>query len=1217
MKKNPEIMPNHVASTLFVGVGGIGSKIVKRVADLAVNDDLSKVRFVSLDTDVNSLEGLEKDGVRISSIQTSSPRTVADYLIDDKATVNWFPENRILDDKTVSEGAGQVRAISRLALNATIKNGRISTLYKAIDDLFLKDGNDKNQAIKVVIVSTAAGGTGSGIAMIIAMLIRKYMKANYPESAAIIRGFLILPGVMDTVIKNESERQSLRRNGYATIKEINAFMMKGSGFFESEPKLRRYQDLHIEVPTTGGGFEKLDTLPFDFCFLVDRTDEIQRSMEGLDQYRENIALSIYEQNIGSMRHSASSKEDNVIREFIRPDKYGACRFGGAGASVLVYPYEQIREYIALDWVQKLLFGSMEEDMTDEERLAAVNESWLKYDVKFETELKTWEKNPNSGAKDKPSRDRTYISSIEVEENDPFTESLREFQLKSKLKSVPKDAKGLGRGFQSDMTVVVDHYLDEVKTKIIDDVRGHFGVTGSVLKRAMNETDSEFISRYTSIEKINAINEAKIRTEETVKSYTRGIFNSPDSVSKKDLPGYMLQKFLSVDGNALHPNVMRYLLYKLRIALKELREETNVDLAAYKDKVENITLGDLTEDGSRDNEIFKIKFNGDDEHSLREMCEALDDGVKFQESKKDDCNDLLKNYYKAATSYNENFITHIVCDVALVYIEEIIETFEKFYNSFKEKAVSIAKRKENISKSLRFSKGDTVWNLFDKEENLKMLAKQMSNNVSGSKDETDMFAKIYDTIKVNAAIEQRNKFNKYSDEVPADVFESCMISTFLDIVEKVKGEDINVDILHAIKLEHKITCDIKKDKAPTEDKRTEISKLAKSQAQINRYIIERIKECENLSKSGISKMGFEESRAVEARAYSIYVKDGDGLRVADFLKEESATDTVSKYEIHFFSSVYVITPPEIAKLAPPVIRNPEIDIIRDERLMESAGECFKNYQSYMEDIGPDSRLTPVITPHIDKRWNSISVMPEIDLGFQDILMKHIHKAFFYGLVFGIIARYTPSILDKDRTAYRYRDGGNGYKELIVSNGTKCDKLYEVLDALYFDRAAVKSIHNAVMEYRKTDKQNAKAYSKTKFSECIEAFSKCDFGECGSSANVVESNVEEGIKTSVFELPVIYYNSLPHELRDFSEIKTMVEAIFEAVKDEIKSFNTKNNVDAAMALFIEKHYRVLIAHYSDYITDDADSVVDVFAIIRKTLEDKLVALDCTRNTLADIG
>ena len=41
----------------------------------------------------------------------------SNYLdYDQDALKNWFPKNAVIYDKTVSEGAGQVRAISRLAL---------------------------------------------------------------------------------------------------------------------------------------------------------------------------------------------------------------------------------------------------------------------------------------------------------------------------------------------------------------------------------------------------------------------------------------------------------------------------------------------------------------------------------------------------------------------------------------------------------------------------------------------------------------------------------------------------------------------------------------------------------------------------------------------------------------------------------------------------------------------------------------------------------------------------------------------------------------------------------------------------------------------------------------------------------------------------------------------------------------------------------------------
>ena len=326
------------APILFIGVGGIGSKIVKGVADRAINDDTSNIRFVVMDTDVNDLLTVNK-GAEIVAIQTSSTSSVESYLKNDKdAKHNWFPENKMMDSKTVSEGAGQVRAISRLALNDIIKNGKIHKLYKAIDDLFLKDGGGLKQAVRVVIASTAAGGTGSGIAMETGMLVRHYVKKNYPEAAVMIRGFLVMPGVMDTVIKTQSEKDSLRCNGYATIKEINAFMMKGSGFFDTVPELQRYKDLHISIPNASSGDENISNLPFDFCFLMDRTDSNAGNMTTLPQYIDYASQSIYEQNIGPMQTKASSVEDNILKLCINPDKLGRCRFAGAGASVLKYPY---------------------------------------------------------------------------------------------------------------------------------------------------------------------------------------------------------------------------------------------------------------------------------------------------------------------------------------------------------------------------------------------------------------------------------------------------------------------------------------------------------------------------------------------------------------------------------------------------------------------------------------------------------------------------------------------------------------------------------------------------------------------------------------------------------------------------------------------------------------------------------------------------------------
>ena len=91
MSKKEKLQGNVAATTLFVGVGGIGSKIIREVLDLAKNDDLTKTRFVIFDTDVNDL-GKADDGISIRAVQTSSPRPIRDYLLQDDDARDVFGE---------------------------------------------------------------------------------------------------------------------------------------------------------------------------------------------------------------------------------------------------------------------------------------------------------------------------------------------------------------------------------------------------------------------------------------------------------------------------------------------------------------------------------------------------------------------------------------------------------------------------------------------------------------------------------------------------------------------------------------------------------------------------------------------------------------------------------------------------------------------------------------------------------------------------------------------------------------------------------------------------------------------------------------------------------------------------------------------------------------------------------------------------------------------
>mgnify|MGYP002550904144 CR=1 FL=1 len=64
------------APTLFVGVGGTGCRIVRRVAEMCRPGERENVNFVCLDTNVNDLASVSGSRSHIYTVQTSNTQTV-------------------------------------------------------------------------------------------------------------------------------------------------------------------------------------------------------------------------------------------------------------------------------------------------------------------------------------------------------------------------------------------------------------------------------------------------------------------------------------------------------------------------------------------------------------------------------------------------------------------------------------------------------------------------------------------------------------------------------------------------------------------------------------------------------------------------------------------------------------------------------------------------------------------------------------------------------------------------------------------------------------------------------------------------------------------------------------------------------------------------------------------------------------------------------------
>ncbi|MBR1759393.1 MAG: hypothetical protein IJ744_11835 [Lachnospiraceae bacterium] len=1088
------------APTLFVGVGGTGSDIVRKVAEMCQPGEVENISFVCMDTNVNDLSTVENSAAKIYSIQTSTTQTVGDYLdYDEDALKNWFPKNAVMYDKTVSEGAGQVRAISRLALNSTIKTGAIAPLYDAIDNLFRKDGRSMKQAMRVVIVSTASGGTGSGIILPLSMFIRDYVKEKYPQTGAIVRGMILLPETLDSVIKSSVERDSQRRNAYATIKEINAFMMKGSGFCDIEGEFSRYRDLHVDVPIAGtDDMKSLSLLPFDFCFLLDGQNSEDHTLVGFDQYKTQAARALYEQNVGPMQKKAFSVEDNIIKEMSNPGKSGRNRFGGIGASVLKYPYDDIAEYIACGWAMEAIGGKGE---------AA---KWSKYDEEFE--IKKAEARKKGLSEDEgPKLHEVYVQTMD-NATDNFSKDVR-------AKFLSNAAERVDRYFEA-----LEEYMHE-NVHTSSKIAAAMGGADGLAARINYETNG---TRGHAKENLELLRDFELEVNKSAKkiaeSLAEGLFRNEDHAINAREPHKLEYLLKNAYGDVCHPNAARYFLYLVKEKMIQKVTETQENLsdvrgrlALYSDEANNETMFDVK------------KTKKSTEVNLDQMAEgesAYKD--KYDGEYYDKLNQHFPAYYAAIKELCDYTTDEETYKIGSEFVEELCKAYEKFYRTFKDKVDSLERKQDVIVDSLKFHKGDSTLYICGTQKMLEELAFTTKNmSAEGALLDSELNGQIFDAIKKNVAFEReiRNVEIVENDE-RTDIFDDILLGYFIKSV-KTHCESIDLNIVEAIAMENRLDARIKMRDSMGEEEGEKLFDHV-SQKDNETYIHRMVEKGKRLAAPGIQGMRNEEKRMVECVAYNKSLENMRNYRVNDdsliAVSNKCAVDTVSKYEMHFFNALYNITPDKLKKFSC------HSETETGER---NAGLYHNAYVSYAKNIGPDSTKNTQISTHIDKRWDSIATMPEIDFDFQKLQMMKVHQAMIYGLVHGMITYRKLSATAGKKRVYRYENSEERYMEMIVSNGTLCDEFYEILDSLYISSAMVEDIDVVRKKKNAKDRVRNADYDQTVFYNDL--------------MNFKMETIHEG-QASLFEIPVRYYNSLPNSRRFDDEISALIDAVIETLRQE---------------------------------------------------------------------
>lgn len=220
---------------LIIGLGGLGGRVLRSLKGM-LQDQLNpedNISWFLIDSDIPEMEQHiqdSKDGNGLNALQILS---IYRPNLDDILEKGWhgqpvqenlarwmssdFPKIHI-----GTSGAEGNRQIGRLMFSNAYEDLRV-LLFEKLDDAWQKSGGQK---LDVLIVSSTAGGTGSGILSDLTYNIKAYARSRKWQNFR-IGGCLLMPDVLfanRSLYENDEKRMLLQANSYAAMEEISRLM---------------------------------------------------------------------------------------------------------------------------------------------------------------------------------------------------------------------------------------------------------------------------------------------------------------------------------------------------------------------------------------------------------------------------------------------------------------------------------------------------------------------------------------------------------------------------------------------------------------------------------------------------------------------------------------------------------------------------------------------------------------------------------------------------------------------------------------------------------------------------------------------------------------------------------------------------------------------------------------------------------------------------------
>ena len=991
-----------IAPTLILGLGGTGSKIVQNVAEKVAESGSSqseRIAFVVFDTDINDLGRIKQTAPGIHTVQTSTRNTVGEYLnINTNARDNWFPVNEMLNRKTLTEGAAQVRAISRLAFDTTLKGGNLDGLHRAIEQLFRIDKDQEEQALRVIITSSLAGGTGSGLILSVAMYLASHLRTKYPKAKAITRGFFVQPDVFYSVIKATEEQQNLQVNAYAAVRELDAFLMKGDNTLPPQ-----YRDLAFEFPRIGAdGVEAVSAMPYDFCFLFDAKNTSGGSLDSFATYLDHAATCIYTQSIGPMSKKSNSREDNVLREVIKND--GRNRYAGAGASRLVYPWTHVRDVVGLRWAN-----------------LALSDQWLQFDDQYRDRL-------DGLAKQREQGYAVHDLDIAVEFTGAIEENAKNkapFARAVQSQCLAYDEEGIsvvGNRWEEYLDALRRHVLRSAEMPAHDSLKRNASALVSRLAETAEADD--YIGAYWELKKYHDIVERDAEEKAGLIGYT--LFQADRKGVTRQRDEHQLETYLreKVTGKFVHPVSARYFLYKTLKELEAQKQQVETQLASTRQFFESFERNAFDDPGT-DEVVETVDDLGARKRSIMERVRNKP-GANLQELA-----DQYQNYARKVADLRDQTVYAKVLEEAIAYASGMSRAFETFFTRLSGNLKRLQTDIEQQRTKYDDLSGSTTRYVLASSDCLDSVYESMPYSGGVMSVDSELAESIYNKVRDYHMLADGKDGNFFQD-----LYKKTILGYFSDQVMERYEDQIEIDIIEALEREYHIT---------TKNYEAE---------NVSHYVRGEIDKAKRLAAPFLEQPLGEERHPIEACAYNPLIEGDSDPKRKSLISEQlgdyggEKDEEISPQEILFYNAIYGIRARDLSKYSPARVHATE---------NRAAGQYFSAYFNLVSDIEPSVEATKVITPHIDRRWHWISQLPDLDEGNQAVQQRKINDALLLGLVY---RRIVWPLVHADQRVYQYQSDSPLDKDFIVSNGTPCDHFHEVVDALTINPVAVREITESI-------------------------------------------------------------------------------------------------------------------------------------------------------------